>query len=152
MIGGMLPDDALGCPIRATLGVLGRKWALVVLRDIAFRPDPTFGYLLNRSPGLTPRVLTYRLQELRREGLIERIADARDDRKVHYRLTSKGKDVVPILMALAAFGLRHLAPRVDPDGTPRSLERTFPGMAPGLLRDLYRFAWSPTPRARRVRA
>jgi DNA-binding HxlR family transcriptional regulator len=147
-VGGILPDDALGCPIRATLGVLGRKWALIVLRDIAFRPNPTFGYILGRNRGLTPRVLTHRLRELRQEELIERIADAHDERKVHYRLTPKGKDVVPILMGLAAFGLRHLAPRPSADGTPRTLERTFPGMAPGLLRDLYRFAVVAAPRSR----
>jgi len=145
-VGGILPDDAIGCPIRATMGVLGRKWALVILRDIAFRPNPTFGYILSRSKGLTPRVLTNRLRELRQEELIEKIADAHDERKVHYRLTPKGKDVVPILMGLAAFGLRHLAPQVAADGKPRTLERTFPGMAPGLLRDLYRFAISPLPR------
>jgi DNA-binding HxlR family transcriptional regulator len=142
-IGGLLPDDAIGCPIRATMGVLGRKWALIVLRDIAFRPDPTFGYILSRSRGLTPRVLTNRLRELRQEELIEKIADAHDERKVRYRLTAKGKDVVPILMALSAFGLRYLTPHDGPGGRPRSLEQTFPGMAPGLLRDLYRFATSP---------
>ena len=141
-IGGLLPDDALGCPIRASLGVLGRKWALVVLRDIAFRPDPTFGYILGRSKGLTPRVLTNRLRELRQAELIEKVADAHDERKVHYRITPKGKDVVPILMALSAFGLRHLTPEAAVDGEARTLERTFPGMAPGLLRDLYRFAVS----------
>ena len=147
-IGGVLPDDALGCPIRASLGVLGRKWALIVLRDIAFRPNPTFGYLLSRNEGLTPRVLTNRLRELRQDELVEKVADAHDERKVHYRLTPKGKDVVPILMALSAFGLRHLAPPLTPDGKPRTLERTFPGMAPGLLRDLYRFAMSPGSGAR----
>jgi DNA-binding HxlR family transcriptional regulator len=141
-MGALLPDDAIGCPIRASLGVLGRKWALIVMREIAFRPDPTFGEILERSRGLTPRVLTNRLRELREEELIEKIADAHDDRKIHYRITEKGKDVVPVLMALSAFGLRHLAPQVTADGRPRTLEETFPGRAPGLLRDLYRFAVS----------
>ncbi len=146
-VGALLPDDALGCPIRATMGVLGRKWALIILRDIAFRPNPTFGYILSRSKGLTPRVLTNRLRELRREELIEKVADAHDERKVHYRLTAEGKDVVPILMALSAFGLRHLIAPAGPDSKPRTLEQTFPGLAPGLLRDLYRFAISSATRA-----
>lgn len=125
------------------MGVLGRKWALVILRDIAYRPDPTFSYILGRSQGLTPRVLTNRLRELRQEGLIEKIADSMDERRVHYRLTQKGKDVVPILIALSAFGMHHLVPHHGPDGKPRSLEQTFPGLAPFLLRDLYHFAASP---------
>ncbi len=150
-VGVLLPDDALGCPIRATMGVLGRKWALIILRDIAFRPNPTFGYILGRSRGLTPRVLTNRLRELRHEELIEKVADAHDERKVHYRLTAKGKDVVPILMALSAFGLRHLLEPAGPRSLPRTLEQTFPGMAPGLLRDLYRFALSTPRRVPKVR-
>lgn len=141
-VGALLPGDGLDCPIRATLGVLGRKWALVILRDIAYRPDPTFGYLLRRNVGLTPRVLTYRLRELRNEELIEKISDPHDERKVHYRLTPKGKDVVPILIALSAFGMRHLQPRHATDGRRRTLEETFPGLAPFLLRDLYQFAVS----------
>jgi DNA-binding HxlR family transcriptional regulator len=141
-VGTLLPGDGLDCPIRASLGVLGRKWALMILRDIAYHPDPTFGYILGRSEGLTPRVLTNRLRELREEELIEKIADAHDERRVHYRLTEKGKDVVPILIALSAFGMRHLAPQVVRGGKRRTLEQTFPGLAPVLLRDLYQFAHS----------
>jgi DNA-binding HxlR family transcriptional regulator len=144
-VGALLPDDAVGCPIRASMGVLGRKWALIVLRDIAFRPSPTFGYILERNSGLTPRVLTNRLRELRQEELIEKIADSHDERKVHYRLTEKGKDVVPVLMALSAFGLKHLIAPVRVGMRPRTLEQTFPGMAPALLRDLFRFALSSAP-------
>jgi len=141
-VGALLHGDGLDCPIRASLGALGRKWALVILRDIAYRPDPTFGYILARNVGLTPRVLTNRLRELREEGLVDKVVDGRDQRKVHYRLTPKGKDVVPILIALSAFGMRHLVPRITSDGRPRRLEETFPGLAPFLLRDLYRFAAS----------
>jgi DNA-binding HxlR family transcriptional regulator len=147
-VGGLVPKDAVGCPIRATLGVLGRKWALVVLRDIAFRPDPTFGQILRRSKGLTPRVLSTRLRELRAEELIDKVADPRDERKSHYRLTAKGRDAVPVLVALAAYGMRHLAPQVVPDGRPRTLQEVFPGRAPELLGDLYTYALSrPSGRA-----
>lgn len=143
-IGDLVPKEAKMCPIRATLGVLGRKWALVVLRDIAFRPDPSFGQILRRSKGLTPRVLSNRLRELRSEQLIEKVADAHDDRRSHYRLTPKGKDAVPILVALASFGMRHLADQVVSDGRPRTLQEVFPGRAPTLLRDLYVYARSGT--------
>jgi DNA-binding HxlR family transcriptional regulator len=145
-VGAMLPAGTLDCPIRASLGVLGRKWTLMILRDVAFWPDQTFGQLLARSRGLTPRVLTNRLRELRSEELIDKIADAHDARKIHYRLTEKGKDVVPVLMALSAFGLRHVVPHTGADGRVRTLQQTFPGLAPALLRDLFQFAMS-APRA-----
>lgn len=134
------PKEAKVCPIRVSLGVLGRKWTLVVLRDIAFRPDATFSLMMARTAGLTPRVLSLRLKELRAEGLIEKVADPTDERKSHYRLTSKGRDAVPILTALVAFGIRHRAEAVFEDGRPRSLEECFPGRAPELMGDLYEYA------------
>lgn len=134
------PKEAKVCPIRVSLGVLGRKWTLVVLRDIAFRPDATFSLMMARTAGLTPRVLSLRLKELRGEGLIEKVADSTDERKSHYRLTPKGKDAVPILTALIAFSIRHRAETIFEDGRPRSLEECFPGRAPELMGDLYGYA------------
>lgn len=140
------PPEARACPIRVSLGVLGRKWALVVLRDVAFRPESSFTQILSRTRGLTPRVLSMRLRDLRAEGLVEKVADGSDERRFHYRLTAKGVDAVPILTALVAFGIRHHADEVFVDARPRRLEECFPGRAPELLGALYDFAkssWEP---------
>lgn len=59
------------CPIRISLGVLGKKWTMLIIRDIGFRRIERFNRLLESIPGLTPRVLSMRLKELEREGLIE---------------------------------------------------------------------------------
>jgi len=134
------PEGVLLCPIRASLGIFGRKWSIVVLRDLTFRSDLTFGQILARNPGLTPRVLSFRLRELRAEEMVEKVADARDERKVHYRLTSKGRDAIPVLTALAAFGMKHLSSKVFEDGKPRSLGDVFPGQAHLLLGDLDGYA------------
>jgi DNA-binding HxlR family transcriptional regulator len=134
------PAEAQACPIRISLGVLGRKWALVVLRDIAFRPDSSFVQILHRTKGLTPRVLSLRLRELRNEEIIEKVADPHDERRSHYRLTEKGRDAVPILTALVSFGIRQYASEVFRDARPRRLEDCFPGRAPELMGPLYDFA------------
>jgi DNA-binding HxlR family transcriptional regulator len=134
------PEGVLCCPIQASLGLLGRKWSIVILRDLTFLPDLTFGQILKRNPGLTPRVLSFRLRELRSEELVEKVADPRDDRKVHYRLAPKGRDAIPILTALAAFGMKHLPSAVFVDGKPRSLGDVFPGQAQHLLGGLYWYA------------
>jgi DNA-binding MarR family transcriptional regulator len=81
-----------------------------------------------------------RLRELRTEGLIEKVADATDERRSHYRLTPKGVDAVPILTALISFGIRHYAAEVFRDARARTLEECFPGRAPELLGPLYEFA------------
>ena len=85
-------DQVIGCPVRSSLGLFGRKWALLVLRDLTFYPGITFGHMLRRNPGMTQRVLSMRLRELREAGLIEKVVDRVDDRVFHYRLTAKGMD------------------------------------------------------------
>ncbi|HZY92214.1 MAG TPA: helix-turn-helix domain-containing protein [Thermoplasmata archaeon] len=134
------PAEAQACPIRVSLGALGKKWSLVVLRDIAFRPNTSFTQILARTSGLSPRVLSMRLRELRGEGLIEKVADGIDERRSHYRLTDKGRDAVPILTALIAFGMRHHAEEVFRDARPRTLQEVFPGRALELMGPLYEFA------------
>ena len=130
------------CPIRTSLhlGCLGRKWALIVLRDVAFSRDATFSQILRKNPGLTPRALSIRLRDLQREGVIERVADAVDNRKVHYRLTKQGEDVVPILTALIQYGIRYHSDKVFEDKQPRELESLYPGNQEFMLGRLERFA------------
>lgn len=137
-----IPFEA--CPIRLTLGCLGRKWALILLRDIAFLNDQTFSELLQRNSGLTPRALSIRLRDLQREGVIERIVDHADKRKVHYRLTPKGSDVIPILTAIIQYGIRYHADTVFEDRRPRELNSLYPGKQDFMLGRLEKFATKRT--------
>ncbi len=99
----------VACPIHASLGVLGRKWALLVLRDVAFFENARFSDFLRNSPGLTPRILSMRLRELRVEGFIRRVEKDGPDREITYDLTPKGWDAVPILTAFLGFGMTEYA-------------------------------------------
>src|SRR5215472_18441798 len=141
-------EQVLGCPVRASLGLLGRKSSLLVIRDLSFYPGITFGQIRRRNPGMTPRVLSHRLRELREAGLIEKTVDSRDDRVYHYRLTEKGMDAVPVMTALSAFGMKHGALEVFKDGRPRSLAEVFPGQAAPLLGELREYALRPRATAR----
>ncbi len=128
------------CPIRASLGTLGRKWALIVLRDVTFFPPVSFGQLMKTNPGLTPRVLSLRLKELQHEGLIERVKVAGGPRKVGYQLTAKGHDIIPVLTAFIQFGIRHHAEQVFEDGRARKLEQVFPDRRDYMLQRLLPYA------------
>ncbi len=137
------------CPIRTALGCLGRKWALIVLRDVAFRGDVAFGELLANNRGLTPRVLSLRLRDLREEGLIRRVEDRADRRRVHYRLTVQGRDAVPVLTALIQYSIRYHAPTVFRDRRPRDLGAMFPDPREFLLGRLAPYARAPPARTDR---
>ena len=91
-------------PIRNSLKSLGAKWTLLILRDVGFLKLNRFGAILRNNPGLTARVLSRRLKEMQREGLVEKKA-AKDS--VTYELTSRGEDAVFILLAFLRYGLKH---------------------------------------------
>jgi DNA-binding HxlR family transcriptional regulator len=116
------------CPIRTSLGVLGKKWTLLILRDIAFLKINRFNQILRSVPGLTPRVLTIRLKELREYGIIEPIVVQRRPKLVLWRLTRKGEGTIPILMSFISFGATWYPQEVFEDGKPRSAEELFPNL------------------------
>lgn len=130
----------VSCPISASLGVLGRKWALAVLRDVAFYKSVRFSDILRNNPGLTPRMLSFRLRELRKENFIRRVPHNPDENGVTYELTEKGTDVIPILTAFLSFGMKHHADTVFEDGKPRTLGQVLPGAQCELLGPLARYA------------
>ena len=113
------------CPIKASMGVFGRKWTTLILRDIGFRKIDRFNHLLDSVPGLTPRVLSMRLKELERDGIIQKIEDDRYPTIVRWTLTQKGEDALPILIRLMAFGAKWYAKEVFEDKMPRSLNEIF---------------------------
>jgi DNA-binding HxlR family transcriptional regulator len=114
------------CPIRTSLGVLGKKWTMLILRDIGFLKIGRFNRILESISGLTPRVLSMRLRELEDEGFIEVLGGKRNQPlMVVWRLTEKGRDTLPILMQLTAFGSKWHADVVFEDKRPRKLSEIF---------------------------
>ncbi len=91
-------------PIRESVKRLGRKWTLLILRDMAFLELDRFGKILRNNPGLTARVLSRRLRQMQSEGLVERLSEGDS---IRYRLTDRGEDAVFILLAFLRYGIKH---------------------------------------------
>jgi DNA-binding HxlR family transcriptional regulator len=111
------------CPVQASLGILGRKYALLIIRDIGLFDKHRFNEMLRVTPGLTKRVLSMRLKELKKGGFIKVV-----ERGLNYSkwdLTEKGKDTLPVLMSLVQFGSKYYADRVFEDKRPRALSDIF---------------------------
>ena len=114
------------CPIRASLGVLGKKWTLLILRSIALAKIDRFNQIRRSVSGLTSRVLTMRLRELEESGLIKPIITQDKPKLVRWVPTEKGKDTMPILMSFIAFGAKWYSNVVFEDKRPRTLRQLFP--------------------------
>lgn len=91
----------LAYPLQSSLGVLGRKWALLILMHIALGQAQRFNELLRSSPGMSKRILAMRLRELEESAFITRAEQRRG--YIRWQLTSKGTDVLPVLLTLIHF-------------------------------------------------
>jgi DNA-binding HxlR family transcriptional regulator len=128
----LLPTEPFKtCPIQKSLGVLGKKWTMLILRDIGFLKIDRFNSILRATPGLTPRVLSLRLREMEGNGFL-RQAEAQSGRRlVRWTLTKKGEDTLPVLMSFIDFGSRWYSAEVFEDRRPRSAGELFPDFHPG---------------------
>lgn len=89
-----------GCPIRYAATVLGDAWSLLILRDLIFREARHFGDFVASGERISTNILTDRLQRLEAEGVIERERDPESAVRVVYRLTEKGRGLVPVLLSM----------------------------------------------------
>ncbi|MFI7585975.1 winged helix-turn-helix transcriptional regulator [Spongisporangium articulatum] len=103
------------CTVQRALQVLGDRWSFVVLREV-FNGIRRFADLRTRT-AIPRQVLTDRLALLVAEGLLRRqpYQEAGQRVREEYRLTQKGLDLYPVLVALNAWGTRYYA---DPEGSP----------------------------------
>lgn len=115
--------EFLSCPVQATLKVLGREWAFLVLTAISLFRANRYNDLLRAMPGLSKRLLTKRLEELEQAGFIVRAESRRG--YVRWELTQKGADVVPILLTMVQFGAKWYADEIFTDTTSRPLTAIF---------------------------
>ena len=104
--------DSQVCSIARTLEVFGERWTFLILRNAAFAGSVRF-VDFQRSLGIPTNVLSARLQHLVESGVMHKAAsDGRD--RTEYRLTPRGQDLVPALIALTEWGDRWLAPGGEP--------------------------------------
>jgi DNA-binding HxlR family transcriptional regulator len=100
------------CSISRTLEVFGERWTFLIMRSALFAESKRF-VDFERSLGIATNVLTDRLEHLVESGVMERVAkDAGDS--AEYRLTERGRDLVPAMIALTEWGDRWAAPRGEP--------------------------------------
>jgi DNA-binding HxlR family transcriptional regulator len=95
--------DEQYCPIARALDALGDRWTLLILREVVIG-DQRFTDLRGHLPGITPAVLTDRLHVLQQQGLLE-VVPAPTGARSLYRVTPRGREALPVMRALARFGM-----------------------------------------------
>lgn len=95
------------CPINYALEYLGDKWTLLVIRDLVFEGKRFYKEFLVSKEGIATNILSDRLKRLENLGIVEsKIYEKLRTQKM-YSLTSKGKDLIPVLIEIILWSSRY---------------------------------------------
>ncbi|ASR37991.1 HxlR family transcriptional regulator [Prauserella marina] len=96
------------CPVEVALAAISGRWTTLVLRELTAGPR-SFGELRAALPTVSAKVLTDRLAELTRRGLVGKEVHAGFPTRTSYQLTTAGKRLRPLLVELYRTGAALLA-------------------------------------------
>ena len=91
------------CAVARALDVVGERWTLLIIREL-FSRDSRYSDLRDGLPGIATNLLADRLRQLEANGLIESFRAPRPVGAIVYRLTDRGRELKPVLRALAMWG------------------------------------------------
>lgn len=124
------------CGVARALDVVGERWALLVVRELLLGPK-RFSALSGGLPGMSQNVLSQRLRELQDAGIVRRRTFGPPASSQGYELTERGRELEPVLLALARWGSRipvGSAAELSIDALVLALQTTFDSDAAGALR------------------
>jgi DNA-binding HxlR family transcriptional regulator len=105
------------CPVSKAMELLDERWTMLVIRELVAGSE-RFNELRRGLPRMSPTLLSARLNQLERAGVIDHVGTGRDGR---YRLTAAGRELAPIVSALGAWGIRWIGELGDRDLDPKLL-------------------------------
>jgi len=108
--------DSQTCSIAGALGVVGERWSLLIVRNV-FLGLRRFDEI-QENLGIARNVLQTRLTGLLDQGVLEKRLYVDRPPRYEYRLTEKGLDLWPTLVALMYWGDTHAAPAAGPPAAP----------------------------------
>jgi DNA-binding HxlR family transcriptional regulator len=101
------PKWRSGCPLNASVEILGDRWSLLIIRDMMLRGFRSYKEFLESYEGIATNILADRLRKLIAHGIITTGRDPLDGRKVIYSLTEKGIDLGPVLTEMVLWAAAH---------------------------------------------
>jgi DNA-binding HxlR family transcriptional regulator len=106
------------CPIETTFRIIGKRWTVLIIREI-LRGHTQFNRFMENIEGISPKVLTERLRELERLGIVRRRIVSEYPVKIEYSLSDLGKGFEPVLLSAASFSMTYMPKTIFKDGKSR---------------------------------
>ncbi len=96
----------INCPVEVTLDIIGKKWTVLIIRDL-LDGKKRFGELLESLSGISPRTLSARLSELEKCGVVKKKVYPVVPLKVEYSLAKRGFELRLILEQMRRWGEKN---------------------------------------------
>ncbi|WBX75760.1 helix-turn-helix domain-containing protein [Tenacibaculum ovolyticum] len=96
------------CPISSALDIIGDKWSLLIIRDMMFSGKKTYTEFVNSSEKISTDILSNRLLKLVALELISKGKMEGNKKTNIYKLTQKGKELLPIILEIAQWSDNNL--------------------------------------------
>ncbi len=125
-----------GCPIRFGLGIFGDKWTLLIIRDLMFRQKRYYGEFTDPIEGIATNILSDRLSRLQENQIIGKRRDPENGSRFVYFLTQKGKDLLPLMLAIVEWSEKYDPATEAPESFMRALRTDPEGLKKQILASL----------------
>ncbi|MEO6005160.1 MAG: helix-turn-helix domain-containing protein [Opitutus sp.] len=112
-----------GCPIAGALDVIGDRWTLLIIRDLA-HGRRRYGDFASAAEGIPTNILAERLKRLEAAGVIDSEPYQQNPPRYSYGLTAKGEELKPVLARLALWGKQHVRGTRLPDAMKAMLTKS----------------------------
>lgn len=94
----------MNCSLAQTLNIVGERWSLLIIRDASFGVSRFDEF--QKSLGVARNMLSMRLKQLTEAGILQKVTD--EGGRHEYKLTEKGWDLMPVLLAMTHWGDKHV--------------------------------------------
>ncbi len=95
------------CPVSCSLDIWGDKWSLLIVRDLMFAKQCTYGDFLKSDEKIATNILASRLQALEENRIITKSDHPDSKAKVLYKLTQKGIDLLPVMIEMQLWAEKY---------------------------------------------
>jgi DNA-binding HxlR family transcriptional regulator len=124
------------CPVSSSLDIWGDKWSLLIIRDLMFVKECTYGDFLKAPEHIATNILASRLQVLEESKIIEKLEHPDSKAKVLYRLTKKGIDLLPLMIEINLWAEKHFAIPADRKAMLKEVKKDKEGFIKAMTKDL----------------
>lgn len=124
------------CPISSSLEIWGDKWSLLIIRDLMFAKECTYGDFLKAEERIATNILASRLQALEENKIIEKLGHPDSKVKVLYRLTRKGIDLLPVMIEINLWAEKYFPIPDDRKEMLKEVKKDKAGFIKSMIKDL----------------